>query len=308
MDELPTGPLDANVEQQRRQGAAALGMGGAPLQPGAQLGRFVLGPSLGAGGSACVFRARDTEAGRDVALKVLRNPGAWRSASTVRRAFLAEARALAKLEHPGIVRVFDAGVLGGHAVLVMELVQGPTLEGWLAQAPRSSAEICAVWLALCSAVEAAHAVDVVHRDLKPSNVIVTAPGSIKLLDFGLARAVEGRIATASSTVHGSGGYTAPERLRGETGGPAADQYGLAVLLAVALGSPVPTLGSPAALPPHGRLHASLARAMAEDPQARHASVAAFARSVRRATRARWPVALAAALLIVVAAVAIKSAG
>ncbi len=304
-----TAPVDAARQAQSRALAAEPTV---PLTPGTRLGRFELKDLLGRGGFSHVYAAHDTDAGRDVALKVLREPDAWRSASAQRRAFLHESKALAQLRHPGIVRVYDAGVLQGHPLIVMEKVEGQPFEGWLAggQSPNAVIEC---WLALCDAVAAAHGVSIVHRDLKPSNVIVTGRGAIKLLDFGLARSST-EVRTASSVIFGSGGYTAPERLRGDPGGPAGDQYALAVMLAVGLGAPVPTVGTPPQIPPQigadlaAPLLDALGKALAEDPRHRFESVRALADAVRDASASRrgWVVTVVVvvsvlAVLILVAA-------
>lgn len=302
-----TAPVDAARQAQSR--AIAADRSTTPLTPGTRLGRFELKDLLGRGGFSLVYAAHDTDAGRDVALKVLREPDGWRSASAQRRAFLHESKALAQLRHPGIVRVYDAGVLEGHPIIVMEKVEGEPLEHWLA-AGRSPSAVVECWLALCDAVAAAHGVSIVHRDLKPSNVIVTGRGAIKLLDFGLARSST-EVRTASSVVFGSGGYTAPERLRGDPGGPAGDQYALAVMLAVGLGAPVPTVGTPPQLDADvvTPLREALSKALAEDPTHRFESVRALAEAVRDASASRrgwvFGVVVVAAVLAALIAVAAR---
>ena len=300
IDDVETAPVDAEVQSRSR--TAALGRPVAELTPGTRLGRFELRALLGRGGSSQVFAALDTDAQQEVALKVLRDPDAWRSAAAQRRAFLEEARALARLSHPGIVRVFDAGVLGGHPVIAMEKVLGQTFDDWLETGPAPSA-IVATWLAVCRSVDAAHGVGIVHRDIKPTNVLVRGIARTTLLDFGLALAMNAE-RTASSVVLGSGGFTAPERLRGDSGGPAVDQYALAVLLAVGLGAPAPAVGSTPELPVDVRpaLKDTITRALADDPQARFSSVGAFAEAVTRASSQRRLWATVAGSLLVVAAV------
>lgn len=300
MDDIETAPVDADAQARSR--AAALGRPVSELKPGTRLGRFELRALLGRGGSSQVFTALDTEAKREVALKVLRDPDAWRSAAAQRRAFLEESRALARLRHPGIVRVFDAGVLGGHPVIAMEKVQGETFDCWLSGGP-SQAAVIETWLAVCRSVDAAHGVAIVHRDIKPTNVLVRGTGRTTLLDFGLALSMTSE-RTASSVVLGSGGFTAPERLRGDSGGPAVDQYALAVLLAVGLGAEPPRIGSTPALPTGvgPRLQFAITRALSDDPKARYSSVGALAEAVSQAASRRWLWPLLAALLFVAAAV------
>lgn len=305
MDDVETAPVDADAQARSR--AAALGRPVTELQPGTRLGRFELRALLGRGGSSQVFSAFDTEAEQEVALKVLRDPDAWRSAAAQRRAFLEEARALARLRHPGIVRVFDAGVLGGHPVIAMEKVQGQTFDLWLRSGP-SQAAVTETWLAVCRSVDAAHSLAIVHRDIKPTNVIVRGTGRTTLLDFGLALSMNSE-RTASSVVLGSGGFTAPERLAGDSGGPAVDQYALAVLLAVGLGAEAPGIGAAPVLPAgiRPKLQASITRALSDDPNARFPSVGAFADAVSQAASSRWLwVALAVLVLAAAAATAVAT--
>lgn len=302
MDDVETAPVDADAQARSR--AAALGQPITELEPGTRLGRFELRALLGRGGSSQVFSAFDTDAEQEVALKVLRDPDAWRSAAAQRRAFLEEARALARLHHPGIVRVFDAGVLGGHPVIAMERVHGRTFDHWLGAAP-SRAAVIETWLAVCRSVDAAHSVAIVHRDIKPTNVIVRGTGRITLLDFGLALSMNSE-RTASSVVLGSGGFTAPERLRGDSGGPAVDQYALAVMLAVGLGAESPRVGAAPVLPAGvaPKLQTSIMRALSEDPEARFPSVGAFADAVSQGASRRWLwVTLAVSVLAAAGAIA-----
>lgn len=298
MDDVETAPVDAQTQARSR--ASAVGRPGIELEPGTRLGRFELRGLLGRGGSSQVFAALDTQARRDVALKVLRDPDAWRSAAAQRRAFLDESRALARLRHPGIVRVFDAGILGGYPVIAMERVEGPTFDHWLRMNPSRSAVI-RTWRAVCDAVEAAHGLAIVHRDIKPTNVIVRGTGRITLLDFGLSLSMSTE-RTASSVVYGSGGFTAPERLRGDSGGPAVDQYALAVLLAVGLGAETPGVGTVPTMPDGLRpaLRIAMTRALSDDPEQRFPTVAGFGQSVARAASRRrlWAVLAVLALGLV----------
>ncbi len=208
------------------------------LAPGASVGRYVLVRLLGRGGMGSVWVARDDRLGREVAVKVLpehmlRDPGA-------RRRFEREARALARLLHPNIVTLFDMGVADpgtGDTVpyLVMELVEGTSLERRLAAGPFPPEEAVAIGLQVARALGAAHAAGVVHRDLKPSNVMVTPAGHVKVLDFGLARlvgdsGVAATTLTAPGMVMGSCPYMAPEQALGEKPGPPSDVFAFGALL------------------------------------------------------------------------------
>ena len=187
------------------------------------LDRYQLLTELGKGGSGVVYRAHDTLLKRDVAVKVL--GGASLSGEAQGR-LLAEARAAASVNHPGIVAIYDAALSGETAFVVMELVEGSSLhdrpaEGWL-QAARVGAEVCAV-------LEHAHRNGIVHRDLKPENILFTPEGRVKLVDFGLARPIASRL-TAEGTLVGSLHYIAPEQALGQPVDLRTDLYSLGVML------------------------------------------------------------------------------
>ena len=168
---------------------------------GFQLGPYVLVAQIGAGGMGEVWKARDTRLGRLVAVKRLLDPSSLR--------FESEARAIAALNHPHICQIYDVGA----DYLVLEYVDGRPLRGPL---PASTAVRLARQVA--SALEAAHAKGILHRDLKPSNVLVTGDGTVKLLDFGIAKLVGGdpdATRTADGTVQGTAAYMSPEQAQGQ---------------------------------------------------------------------------------------------
>src|SRR5213595_1820296 len=153
-----------------------------PLHAGSRLGPHEIVAALGAGGMGEVYRARDTRLGRDVAIKVL--PEALTNSATARERFQREARAVAALQHPNICTIFDVGeTTGGQAFLVMELLQGETLQQRLTRGPFDLATLADTAIALTDALEAAHTAGIIHRDIKPANILLTARGP-KLLDFG----------------------------------------------------------------------------------------------------------------------------
>ncbi len=190
------------------------------------IGRYRIVARLGEGGQAEVYRAFDPDLGRDVTLKLGRDGFGANSAARTR--FLAEGRALASLDHPDLARVFDCGVHDGRPFLVMEHIEGRTLETAPRLPPRRAAALVA---RLARALAAAHRRGVTHQDLKPANVLLDARGVPRLIDFGLAR-----LSTCWSGDAGpSGGtpaYMAPEQARGEWDrvGPASDVFSLGGVL------------------------------------------------------------------------------
>ena len=155
------------------------------LSPGTRLGSYeVIGP-LGAGGMGEVYRARDTRLDREVALKVLPESFALDA-----ERFEREAKTLASLNHPHIAQVHGFEEAGGVRVLAMELVEGDDLSQRIARGPMPVDEVLPIARQIAEALEAAHQAGIVHRDLKPANIKVRPDGTVKVLDFGLAKAVE----------------------------------------------------------------------------------------------------------------------
>src|SRR4029453_8725713 len=159
-----------------------------PLTAGSRLGLYEITVPLGAGGMGEVFRARDTKLGRQVAIKVL--PESVESAPDRVARFEREAKALAALHHPHIATLFGMEQEGGKHFLVMELVEGETLDARIARGPMPVPEALAIAREIADALEAAHEAGIVHRDLKPANVKSTPDGVVKVLDFGLAKALD----------------------------------------------------------------------------------------------------------------------
>jgi tetratricopeptide (TPR) repeat protein len=218
---------------------------GPRLVPGAKVGRYTLGWEVGRGGAGAVFAARDPALQRDVALKVLHPALAAHPAWAER--FRAEGPNLAKLRHPHVVLVFEAGEADGFAYLAMELVNGPDLHARLNGRPVDP-RTAAGWAAdLADAVQSAHAAGLLHRDLKPGNVLLDPLAGPKLTDFGLAAPLDGGTGlTATGEIVGTPQYLAPEVLDGRVG-PAADVYGLGTILYECLTGRPPFAGSNPAL-------------------------------------------------------------
>ncbi|GAA3464981.1 hypothetical protein GCM10018963_69940 [Saccharothrix longispora] len=189
-------------------------------------GRYRLDGLLGTGGVADVHRAWDARLARHVAVKVFR-PGEDLAAG---RRFDVEVTTLAGLSHPALVAVHDAGHDAGQAFVVLGLVEGGTLRDRLGDGPLGTGEVRVLGARLADALDHVHAHGVVHRDVKPSNVLVDRDGTAFLADFGLARLVDSTRLTRADQVVGTAAYLAPEQVRGEQVGPAADVYALGLVL------------------------------------------------------------------------------
>jgi len=199
-----------------------------PIDPGTRLGPYEIGAPLGAGGMGEVYRARDTKLGRDVALKVL--PATFAADSDRMVRFRREAQVLASLNHPHIGAIYGFEDSGGVHALVMELVQGPTLADRIARGAIPVDEALPVAREIAEALEAAHDRGIIHRDLKPANIKVTPEGNVKVLDFGLAKALEGppsstdihnsptitSMTTQPGIILGTAAYMSPEQARGKS--------------------------------------------------------------------------------------------
>ncbi len=202
------------------------------------LDRYELGESLGKGGFGEVFSARRRDLDRVDAIKVLHEAHCRDAAAVVR--FVAEARAASKIDHPGVVRVFDLGTLpDGRAYCVMERLQGRTLRAILDErGALPLAEAQPLLAKIAEAIDAAHAAGVAHRDLKPENLFVEPDGSIRVIDFGLAKLAGESNATTTGHVMGSPRYMSPEQCRGKGADTRSDLYSFgAVAYHVLAGKP-----------------------------------------------------------------------
>jgi len=205
-------------------------------------GRFRLEARLGGGGMGLVWRATDLVLRREVAVKEVRPPDPDlaeydpEAAHMLRQRVLREARALARLDHPGVVtihHIVDEGE-GTYPWIVMELVPGGSLADRLAEGPMDPAEAARIGLGVLSALRAAHDAGIQHRDVKPANVLLRPDGRPVLTDFGIAAIREATALTATGSLIGTPDYMAPERVFGQGGGPASDLWSLGMMLYTAV--------------------------------------------------------------------------
>src|SRR5438874_2444851 len=191
------------------------------LSPGTKLGPYEILAPLGAGGMGEVYRARDTRLGRDVAIKIL--PESFSDGGDRLRRFEQEAQAVAALNHPNILAVFDVGQDRESPFLVSELLEGESLRATLDRGPLPQRKTIEYGVQIAQGLAAAHDKGVVHRDLKPENVFITRDGRIKILDFGLAKLAQktgdgpddatfAGSDTAAGIVVGTASYMAPEQV------------------------------------------------------------------------------------------------
>jgi serine/threonine protein kinase/Tol biopolymer transport system component len=210
------------------------------LARGARLGAYEIGNQIGSGGMGEVYRARDGRLGRDVAIKVL--PAEYARDPDRRARFEREARAVAALNHPNIVTLYDSGIDDAGPYLVLEKIEGRSLAEVLRSGPLPVRRLIALAAQIADGLAKAHAAGIVHRDLKPDNVMVTEDGVAKILDFGLAKIVWSEFdleraedatparGTASDLIPGTLGYLSPEQAAGHPVDFRADQFALGALL------------------------------------------------------------------------------
>ncbi len=239
-DEMLLGEVLASLEEDERGGSlldeslanaarSVLGDDPAALH---QIGPYRILRTLGEGGMGVVYLAERTDLATLVAIKILRD--AWLSPGR-RIRFAGEQRTLAKLNHPGIARLYDSGALtNGTPWIVMEYVDGVSLTQYCREHACSIAQRLHLFGAVCDAVQHAHRNLIVHRDLKPSNILVTADGRVKLLDFGISKQLDRGGPSLDGTMTGlrlmTPAYAAPEQVRGEGVGVSTDIYSLGVVL------------------------------------------------------------------------------
>ena len=207
-------------------------------------GRYELAEQIGNGGYCEVWRATDTLLSRLVAVKLL-HPGYARKAEALAR-FQAEARHAGALSHPNIARVFDYGEPAHDQppYLVIELIDGPSLEDLLADGPLDATRSMDIVAQAAAGLQAAHAEGLVHRDIKPANILLASGRIVKVTDFGIAHAVGSAAVTPIGEMVGTPGYLSPEQVAGEQATSASDLYALGVVAYECLVGAPPFVGMP----------------------------------------------------------------
>lgn len=281
VDQCPA--CEERLVQVARQRHALLNQpGGDLLGRGAAVGRFLVLELLGAGAMGSVYAAYDPTLDRQVALKVL---DAWAASESERLELsLREARVLAQLNHPNVVAVYDAALHEGVAWVAMERVNGPSLGQWL-KTPRSTAQICRVFIEAGEGLSAAHQAGLVHRDFKPSNVLIGDDARVRVGDFGLAAGPLGEPGSLS----GTWAYLAPELRAGGPANARSDQFAYCVAFAAALGAMPGAHGEALSLPMSvpWRVRHALQRGLSKAPEDRFESMQALLAAARIPPRRGW---------------------
>ncbi|MDT5204913.1 MAG: serine/threonine protein kinase, bacterial [Mycobacterium sp.] len=202
---------------------------GGDLPEGALLdGRYRVATKIATGGTSTVYRGLDTRLDRPVALKVMDSRYSGDQQFLTR--FQLEARSVARLKDPGLVAVYDQGLDARHPFLVMELVEGGTLRELLAErGPMPPHAVAAVLRPVLGGLAAAHRAGLVHRDVKPENVLISDQGEVKIVDFGLVRAVAEAGITSASVILGTAAYLSPEQVKDGNAGPRSDVYATGIV-------------------------------------------------------------------------------
>src|SRR6516165_2624414 len=212
------------------------------LRAGDRLGVYEIGSLLGAGGMGEVYRAKDTKLGRDIALKIL--PASFTNDPERVARFRREAQVLASLNHPHIAAIYGLEETNGSQFLILELVEGETLAQRLKAGPLPLDDALTIARQIADALEAAHEKGIIHRDLKPANIASTADGQVKVLDFGLAKAIEAEpaganlthsptlsmMATQAGVILGTAAYMSPEQAKGLAADHRSDVFSFGVVL------------------------------------------------------------------------------
>jgi serine/threonine-protein kinase len=207
-------------------------------------GRYRVDTMIATGGMSAVYRGLDMRLDRPVALKIMESRYAGDDQFLTR--FQREARAVARLKHPGLVAVYDQGIDGQHPFLVMELIEGGTLRELLRErGPMPPHAVAAVLRPVLGGLAVAHRAGLVHRDIKPENVLISDDGDVKIADFGLVRAVAEAKITSTSVILGTAAYLSPEQVSTGDAGPRSDVYSVGILAYELLTGATPFTGDSA---------------------------------------------------------------
>ena len=267
------------------------------IGPGTKLDRYELREPIGSGGMSAVYRAYDPVLEREIAVKIL--PPELARDGTLRHRFHEEARALGRVDHPNLVKVYAVGQEGPVSFYAMELVKGLPLSRVIAaKGPFTPHETLAVFCQFLDGLGAIHHAGIIHRDIKPSNIMLDTAGRVVLMDFGLARRAERQTFTAAGSVLGTPEYMAPEQARGQRADPRSDLYSAGIVLYEMLAgqppfkgpdsisvmrqhveAPVPPLGEIAERVPL-ELQRVVGKLLAKRPDARYPHVEAVAAELR----------------------------
>jgi serine/threonine-protein kinase len=268
------------------------------------IGRYEIEEELAEGGMGMVYAARDPLMKRRVAIKLLKH--GYAKNETLRTRFYREAEAVAQLEHPAIVPIYDFGEHDGQLFFVMRHMSGGTLYDQIREGPLSARKLAPVLDRVAAALDAAHAEGLIHRDIKPANILFDGKGDAYLSDFGIAKVTENDVDTTGAMVIGTPRYMSPEQAQASADvGASSDIYSLGAVAFHALAGRPPFLGKTAVAlalkhvsePPPSILEFCndlpkvadklFARVLAKRPQARYASAGAFARDVSDLAAGRW---------------------
>ncbi len=298
------------VEVRRAKSKARARIFGGEPEP-TRIGRFVILDRLGSGGMGLVYAAYDPQLDRRVALKLVRSDASLAVDGSAR--LVEEARSMAKLSHPNVITVYEAGTVDEQVFIAMELVEGYTLRSWLDAQPRKVAEILRVMRSAGAGLFAAHSAGLVHRDFKPENVLVSKDDEVSVTDFGLARTfdaaddsgarIRGAGSVATTRLAGTPAYMAPEQLHQGSVDARCDQFAWCVTIYEALTGERPfdatvlerMMTDPRFVPPPAtlpvgislprRARMAIERGLLLDPQARFASLGELLQHLR--ARPRW---------------------
>ena len=260
-------------------------------------GKFRITAEIGRGGMGIVYEAEDTALERAVALKFL--PAELTGNPEARERFLHEARAVSRLDHPNICTVHEIGETeAGKMFIVMSRYKGVSLKDKLASGPLRPGEVVRIAVQIADGLAEAHARGIVHRDIKPGNIFVTDEGTVKILDFGLAKLADGLRLTSPGTTLGTAAYMSPEQARGDDVDARTDIWSLGIVLYEMVAGELPFRSGKDPAVIHAILHepptpvkelragfpaemeALIARALAKDPGKRPVSAAEFAGALR----------------------------